>query len=108
MRKTKLMVSAAALSMMAALALTGCGGGTSESAAADGGSAEGGNTITVWAWDVALKQLQSAAEKYNVVRVPTVVLEDDGVPFASCSGYQPAEILSLWVEAMLEEHSGDR
>lgn len=27
MRKTKLMVSAAALSMMAALALTGCGGG---------------------------------------------------------------------------------
>ena len=66
MRKTKLMVSAAALSMMAALALTGCGGGgTSESAAADGGSAEGGNTITVWAWDVALKQLQSAAEKYK-------------------------------------------
>ena len=54
MRKTKLMVSAAALSMMAALALTGCGGGnTSEGAAADGGSAEGGNTITVWVWDVA-------------------------------------------------------
>ena len=65
MRKTKFMVSAAALSMMAALALTGCGGGTSESAAADGGSAEGGNTITVWAWDVALKQLQEASEKFK-------------------------------------------
>ena len=65
MRKTKLMVSAAALSMMAALALTGCGGGTSESAAADGGSAEGGNTLTVWAWDVALKQLQASAEKFQ-------------------------------------------
>ena len=60
MRKTKLMVSAAALSMMAALALTGCGGGTSESAAA-----EGGTTLTVWAWDVALKQLQASAEKFQ-------------------------------------------
>ena len=57
---------------------------------------------------IDLENEPSAAEKYNVVRVPTVVLEDDGVPFASCSGYQPAEILSLWVEAMLEEHSGDR
>ncbi len=67
MRKTKLMVSAAALSMMAALALTGCGGGTSESAAAEGGetAAEGGTTLTVWAWDVALKQLQASAEKFQ-------------------------------------------
>ena len=67
MRKTKLMVSAAALSMMAALALTGCGGGTSESAAAEGGetAAEGGTTLTVWAWDVALKQLQASAEEFQ-------------------------------------------
>ncbi len=67
MRKTKLVVSAAAVSMMAALALSGCGGGTTESAAANGesSSAEGAKTITVWAWDVALKQLQAAAEKYK-------------------------------------------
>lgn len=67
MRKTKLVVSAAAVSMMAALALSGCGGGTTESAAADGesSSAEGGTTLTVWAWDVALKQLQASAEKFQ-------------------------------------------
>lgn len=59
MKKTKLFVSAAAISMVAALSLTGCGGG------GDKKEAEGGNTITVWAWDVALKQLQASAEKFK-------------------------------------------
>lgn len=59
MKKTKLFVSAAAISMVAALSLTGCGGG------GDKKEAEGDNTITVWAWDVALKQLQASAEKFK-------------------------------------------
>lgn len=59
MKKTKLFVSAAAISMVAALSLTGCGGG------GDNNAAESDNTITVWAWDVALKQLQASAEKFK-------------------------------------------
>lgn len=58
MKKTKLFVSAAAISMVAALSLTGCGGGDKKEAESD-------NTITVWAWDVALKQLQASAEKFK-------------------------------------------
>lgn len=45
--------------MVAALSLTGCGGG------GDKNAAESDNTITVWAWDVALKQLQASAEKFK-------------------------------------------
>ena len=45
--------------MVAALSLTGCGGG------GDKKEAESDNTITVWAWDVALKQLQASAEKFK-------------------------------------------
>ena len=59
MKKTKLFVSAAAISIVAALSLTGCGGG------GDKKEAESDNTITVWAWDVALKQLQASAEKFK-------------------------------------------
>lgn len=59
MKKTKLFVSVAAISMVAALSLTGCGGG------GDKNAAESDNTITVWAWDVALKQLQASAEKFK-------------------------------------------
>lgn len=58
MKKRKLFVSAAAISMVAALSLTGCGGGEKK-------EAESGNKITVWAWDVALKQLQASAEKFK-------------------------------------------
>ncbi len=59
MKKMKLIASATALSMIAALSLTGCGGGGSIQ------EAESDNTITVWAWDVALKQLQASAEKFQ-------------------------------------------
>ena len=61
MKKTKLFVSAAAISMVAALSLTGCGCG----GGGDKNAAESDNTITVWAWDVALKQLQASAEKFK-------------------------------------------
>ena len=65
MKKHRLItVSAAMLTMAAALTLSGCGGSTT-GAGSESASAEGGSTITVWAWDVALKQLQEASEKYK-------------------------------------------
>lgn len=62
MKKIKLIASAAALSMLAALALSGC---SSKSGTADAGASASGETITVWAWDVALKHLESCAEKFK-------------------------------------------
>ncbi len=60
--------------MMAISALTGCGGKSEAPAEpkAEGGNAEAAASteepaeLTVWAWDVALMQLQAAAEKYQV------------------------------------------
>ena len=60
MKKRNLLASAVALTAAATFALTGCGGGNS--ASAESGD---GNTVTVWAWDVALKQLQEASEKFK-------------------------------------------
>lgn len=45
---------------------------------------------------------------FNVDRVPTVILADDGVEFARCHGYQPEEILELWIDAKIEEHNKKR
>ncbi len=38
---------------------------------------------------------------FKIDRIPTVILYLDGVVKAQCSGYQPEEILELWVEAKL-------
>lgn len=43
-------------------------------------------------------------QEYNVDRVPTVLLLDDGVQFAKAVGFQPQEIFELWLDAMVEEH----
>ncbi len=48
----------------------------------------------------------SAVQKYGVDRIPTIVLADGDRIIAKCSGYQPEEILSLWLEAKLEEYCG--
>lgn len=60
MKKVKLFASTAAVAAAAMLALTACGGGGSSASAESDG-----NTVTVWAWDVALKQLQAASEKFK-------------------------------------------
>ena len=41
---------------------------------------------------------------WEVDRVPTVLLMDGGEIFARCHGYQPEEILEIWIDAKLEEH----
>lgn len=43
-------------------------------------------------------------EEWEVVKVPTILLMDDGEIFARCSGFQPEEILEIWLDAKLEEH----
>lgn len=42
-------------------------------------------------------------EAWEVEKVPTILLMDDGEIFARCSGYQPEEILELWLDAKIEE-----
>lgn len=42
--------------------------------------------------------------EWKIDRVPTVLLCDGGEIFARCAGFQPEEILEIWIEAKLEEH----
>ena len=40
---------------------------------------------------------------YDVRQVPTILLMDNGVVFARAVGFQPEEILELWLDAKIEE-----
>ena len=42
-------------------------------------------------------------EAWEVVKVPTILLMQDGEIFARCAGFQPEEILELWMDAKIEE-----
>ena len=42
-------------------------------------------------------------EEWEVVKVPTILLMDDGEIFARCAGFQPEEILEIWIDAKIEE-----
>ena len=42
-------------------------------------------------------------EAWEVEKVPTILLMDDGEIFARCAGFQPEEILELWLDAKIEE-----
>ena len=57
--KTKKFVALLLAVVMAACTLVGCGGKET------GGAADGEVELTVWAWDVALMQLQDAAAEYQ-------------------------------------------
>lgn len=43
-------------------------------------------------------------EEWDVAKVPTILLMDDGEIFARCAGFQPEEILELWLDAKITEH----
>ncbi len=45
---------------------------------------------------------------FEVDRVPTVLLLDDGEVFARATGFQPREIFELWIDAKVEEHLKNR
>lgn len=55
-----------------------------------------------------VEETPEAVERFHAVRIPTILLAEDGVPFASCTGYQPEEILRLWTQAMLEDHAAGK
>ena len=42
-------------------------------------------------------------EEWEVEKVPTILVMDDGDIFARCTGFQPEEILELWLESKIEE-----
>ncbi len=42
-------------------------------------------------------------EAWEVEKVPTILLMDDGEIFARCSGFQPEEILEIWLDVKIEE-----
>ncbi len=47
-------------------------------------------------------------EEWEVVKVPTILLVEDGEIFARCSGYQPEEILEIWLDAKIEERKASK
>lgn len=47
-------------------------------------------------------------EKWEVEKVPTILLMDDGEIFARCTGFQPEEILEIWLDAKIEEHKAQK
>ena len=44
---------------------------------------------------------------YDVRQVTTILLMDNGVVFARAVGFQPEEILELWLDAKIEEHKNN-
>lgn len=40
----------------------------------------------------------------EIERVPTVILFKDGKQIARCTGYQPQEILEVWIDAKIEQY----
>ena len=47
-------------------------------------------------------------EEWGVEKVPTILLTNDGEIFARCSGYQPEEILEIWLDAKIEERKAEK
>lgn len=64
--------------------------------------------------DIRLEHVEVNTENKDLVtgwevdRVPTVLLTDDGEIFARCHGFQPEEILELWIDGKLEEHKRNK
>lgn len=47
-------------------------------------------------------------EVWEVEKVPTILLMDDGEIFARCTGFQPEEILEIWLDAKIEERKAQK
>jgi thioredoxin 2 len=46
-------------------------------------------------------------EEWDVEKVPTILLMEDGEIFARCAGFQPEEILEMWIDAKIAERKGN-
>ncbi len=53
-------------------------------------------------------EAQCLIEQWNVTSVPSLFLADGGVPFADARGYQPLEILEIWIEYKIQEHKNGK
>lgn len=59
--------------------------------------------------DVTLHHLEvdentlSICEEFEVVAVPSILIMKDDQVFARCRGFQPEEILEIWMEAKIDE-----
>ncbi len=42
-------------------------------------------------------------ERFEVESVPTILILKDEEVYAKCRGYQPEEILEVWLDAKIEE-----
>ena len=51
----------------------------------------------------ATYQIMALLEAWEIEKVPTILLFDDGEIFARCAGFQPEEILEIWMDAKIEE-----
>ncbi len=47
-------------------------------------------------------------EVWEVEKVPTILLVEDGEIFARCAGFQPEEILELWIDAKIAERKSNK
>lgn len=52
---------------------------------------------------ISIEEHPEVIETYSIDRIPTIILARDGELIAKCSGYQPQEILELWVQAKSED-----
>ena len=47
-------------------------------------------------------------EEWEIEKVPTILLVEDGEIFARCHGFQPEEILEIWMDAKIEEQKAKK
>lgn len=50
---------------------------------------------------INIQDCPGVVEKFQISKIPSLILADDGKEIARCAGYQPLEILELWVQAKL-------
>lgn len=50
---------------------------------------------------IDLQSCPEVVERFNITKIPSIVLAEDGKEIAKCAGYQPLEILELWVQAKI-------
>lgn len=59
--------------------------------------------------DATLHHIEASEETiglldaFQVEAVPTILVMNDDVVYAKCRGYQPEEILEVWLDAKIEE-----
>ncbi len=50
---------------------------------------------------ISVEDNPEVVEEFGLERIPSIIIAEDGREIAKCSGYQPLEILELWVEAKI-------